>query len=80
MCKTELEEILITNDASFTWTDFDESEYEQDKEDETVYYTDGNAKRKGMELRSLQCMIYNCESRQNFPNVDSLRRHMEQSH
>lgn len=64
MCKTELDEILITNDASFTWADFDESgDYIQDKEDETVYYEDANAKRKGMELRSLQCMIYNCESR-----------------
>jgi len=62
MCKTELEEILITSDPAFMWSDFDDSEYIQDKEDESVYYVDGNAKHKGMELRSLKCVIYGCQS------------------
>jgi E3 ubiquitin-protein ligase ZNF598 len=52
----------------------------QDKEDDTIFYEDSKAKAAGMQLRSLQCLMYNCPSTQNFPNVESLRRHMETQH
>lgn len=33
-----------------------------------------------MQLRSLQCLMYNCNPHQHFPNIESLRRHLETAH
>jgi hypothetical protein len=34
----------------------------KDKEDPAIWYEDSAAKNAGLELRSLQCLIYNCPS------------------
>ena len=59
------------------WADFNPKESIQDREDPSIFYEDSKAKAAGMELRSLQCLMYNCQSTQAFPNVESLRRHLE---
>lgn len=53
ICKQELDEIVISNDATLTWDEFNPKDAIQDKEDETVYYEDTRAKAAGMQLRSL---------------------------
>jgi len=71
---------VISNKQDLTWEQFDAEDCLQDKEDDTIFYEDSKAKAAGMQLRSLQCLMYNCPSTQNFPNVESLRRHMETQH
>jgi len=68
ICKTELEEIVISKDMESNWENVDLEDCIQDKEDKTIYYEDAKAKGAGMQLRSLQCLMYNCPSTQNFPN------------
>ena len=79
----EMEEIVVTGDKDLTWQDFDDDKRETcdiDKHDEDIYYTDRASKMEGMKLRTLTCLINKCTSKQHFPNVDSLRRHMENTH
>lgn len=53
ICKQELEEIIISNDASLTWDDVDLENAIPDKEDDTIFYEDARARAAGMQLRSL---------------------------
>jgi len=80
ICKTELEEMIISQDLELEWENIDLEDCIQDKEDKTIFFEDAKAKGTAMQLRSLQCLMYNCNSTQNFPNVESLRRHMETTH
>ena len=67
MCKTELDEIVIASDQDLTWDDFEDTLKHKalgDKEDENIYYVSPQAKAAGMQLRSLQCLMYNCNSKQ----------------
>lgn len=80
ICKAECDEIVVSNDMQLVWDDFEPADAIQDKEDKSIYYEDTKAKAAGMSLRSLQCLMYNCTSTQNFPNVESLRRHSETVH
>jgi hypothetical protein len=41
-----------------TWDDVAEKDFIRDKEDENIYYEDSKAKAAGMQLRSLQCLMY----------------------
>lgn len=38
ICKTEMEEIIISNDHTLTWNDFEPSDFIADKEDPNIYY------------------------------------------
>lgn len=85
ICKTELEEIVISKDWDLTWKQFEETGKSEprtlrDREDPSIYYEDGKAKGAGMQLRTLTCLIHNCSSTQHFPNEESLRRHLETHH
>ena len=83
LCKQELSEVVITGDKALTWDDFiggRRHDCDQDRTDETIYYTDRNSKVEGMKLRTLTCLINNCSTKQHFPNNESLRRHMEKTH
>lgn len=62
ICKTELEQVVVSSDFEMTWDDFDEDECIVDREDDTIFYVDNKAKSAGMQLRSLQCLMYNCQS------------------
>ena len=81
MCKTELEEVVISKDYSLTWAHFKKKLKKkaiEDDEDETILYTDEESHKAGQHLRTLNCMVYNCKAhRSDFPNVISLTRHLE---
>jgi len=62
ICKTELDSIIVSNDLALTWNDFTPEDSIQDKEDPSIYYEDSKAKAAGMQLRSLKCLMYNCDS------------------
>ena len=62
ICKTELDEVIVSNDRTLTWDQVDEDEIIKDKEDDSIWYEDTKAKGVGMELRSMQCLMYNCPS------------------
>lgn len=71
LCKQELEEVVITGNRSLTWNEFDRRvrhECDQDREDESIYYTDRASKIEGMKLRTLNCLIANCSHKGHFPN------------
>lgn len=38
ICKTEMEEIIISNDQTLTWNDFEPLDFIADKEDPNIYY------------------------------------------
>ena len=83
ICKTECDEIVVSANKNLTWNEFERRWKKKaitDKEDDTIYYEDVKAKAEGMKLRTLSCLIKDCQSRQVFPNVDSLRQHMESNH
>ena len=85
ICKTELDEIVISQDKNLTWKEFEEKKPAhpnnlKDKQDPTIYYEDHKAKAAGMKLRTLTCLIKDCPSTAPFPNEESLRRHLEQHH
>jgi len=84
LCKTELDEIVISNDWSLTWSVFNKKvkrNCEEDPEDDTIYYHTDDARKASLTYRSLNCMIGNCpHHKQQFPNVASLQRHMETQH
>ena len=74
---------MITADRSLTWERFDKRvrhDCDEDRTDDSIFYTDRAAKIEGTKLRKLTCLIHNCQSRQNFPNNESLLRHMETTH
>jgi hypothetical protein len=53
----------------------------EDRADDCIYYEDTEAQEHSMRLRLLTCLIRNCNhSSQEFPNVASLQRHLEQVH
>ena len=71
LCKQELEEIVVTQNKKLTWSQFDNDvrhECDQDRTDETIYYTDRASKIEGMKLRTLTCLIPNCDHKKQFPN------------
>ena len=80
ICKTELDELIVSSDKNIIWDDVKDKRLLKDKEDPNIYYEDVKAKGSSMQLRSLQCLMYNCQSTQNFPSVESLRRHLESTH
>ena len=83
LCKQELNEIVITSDRSLTWKKFDDRvrhDCDQDRADDSIFYTDRPSKIEGMKLRTLTCLISNCSTKQTFANQESLRRHMETVH
>jgi len=80
ICKTDLDKVIVSKEISLVWADFNPKDAIQDKEDPSIYYEDTKAKAAGLELRSLQCLMYNCQSTSSFPNVESLRRHLETVH
>ena len=66
ICKTELEEIVISQNKSLTWEEFEDELREKalvDREDKGIFYEDPRAKAAGMQLRSLQCLMYNCNQK-----------------
>lgn len=62
LCKANLEEIVVSNDLSLIWEEFEPKDALQDKEDKSIYYSDSKAKALGISLRSLRCLMYNCTS------------------
>ena len=50
----------MSKDLELVWTDFNPKDAIRDKEDPTIFYEDSKAKSAGLELRSLQCLMYNC--------------------
>lgn len=80
ICKTDLDKVIVSKEIRLVWADFNPRDAIQDKEDPSIYYEDTKAKAAGLELRSLQCLMYNCQSTSSFPNVESLRRHLETVH
>ena len=62
ICKTECPEVIVSNDRTLTWDQVEEDDMIKDKEDPAIWYEDSAAKNAGLELRSLQCLIYNCPS------------------
>ena len=60
ICKTELLEIVVSSDMSITWDQVAEKDFISDKEDSSIFYEDNKAKAAGMQLRSLQCLMYQC--------------------
>jgi len=83
ICKTELDEILVTKTKSMTWNEFNQKLRKRaivDEEDDSIFYDGKPAQTAGMELRSLSCLMYGCNNASIFPNVESLRRHLEQVH
>ena len=65
MCKTELEEVLITHDKNIEWKHFDKKmkkSCEEDPEDECIYYHTDECRIAGMHFRNLTCMMHNCKS------------------
>jgi E3 ubiquitin-protein ligase ZNF598 len=66
ICKQEQDEIVITTDRELTWDNFDRRLRRKcliDKEDDSIYYEDVKAKAEGMRLRTLSCLIHDCNSR-----------------
>ena len=60
LCKTELEEIVITKNTELTWEEFDNDvrhECDNDRTDESIHYTDRASKIEGMKLRTLTCLM-----------------------
>jgi E3 ubiquitin-protein ligase ZNF598 len=83
ICKAELEEILVTKNKQITWEEFNNKLRKKairDEEDRSIFYDSEKAWSAGMELRSLTCLMYQCTNSNIFPNVESLRRHLEQVH
>jgi hypothetical protein len=86
ICRTELPEIFVTENKDRTWQDFLDMKRERksgvfrDKEDKNIYYESKQCTFAGMNLRALQCPMYGCNSKQMFPNIESLRRHLESQH
>ena len=62
ICKTECPDVIVSNDRTLTWDQVEEDDMIKDKEDPAIWYEDLAAKNAGLELRSLQCLIYNCPS------------------
>jgi len=63
ICKTELDEIVVASGKDLTWNDFERTMRRKalvDKEDAGIFYESPQAKAAGMKLRSLQCLMYNC--------------------
>ena len=83
LCKQELEEIVVTSRRDLTWNEFDRRvrhDCDQDRDDDSIYYTDRKSKIEGMKLRTLTCLINNCQHKKAFPNETALRQHMETTH
>ena len=83
MCNADLDEIVITDDKELTWSFFNKKikrNCEEDPEDDTVYYHNEASKKASLHLRTLNCLIHNCASKQHFPNEPSLQRHLESAH
>ena len=60
LCKTELQEIVITENKALTWERFDNDvrhECDNDRTDESIHYTDRPSKIEGMKLRTLTCLM-----------------------
>ena len=75
ICKADLDEIVITEDKDLTWSFFNKKlkrKCEEDPEDDTVYFHNDAAKKASLHLRTLNCMMHNCQSKQQFPNIASL--------
>lgn len=51
-----------------------------DKEDPTIFYHNFKAKAASLKLRSMQCLIRDCPQEKQFPNIESLKRHLELDH
>ena len=84
VCRADLDEIVISDDKSLTWEFFNKrlkKKSEEDPEDDTIYFHNEAAKQAALQLRTLNCLIYNCPSaKQQFPNRASLQRHLETRH
>ena len=66
MCNADLDEIVITDDKDLTWSFFNKKikrNCEEDPEDDTVYFHNEAAKKASLHLRTLNCLIHNCDSR-----------------
>ena len=71
LCKQELGEVIITQDKKLTWDKFNRSvrhDCDQDRADESIFYHDRACKIEGMKLRTLTCLISNCQAKKPFPN------------
>ena len=65
VCRADLDEIVITDDRTLTWSFFNSKlkrKCEEDPEDDTIYYHNDESKRASLQLRTLNCMIHNCPS------------------
>jgi E3 ubiquitin-protein ligase ZNF598 len=65
ICKTELEEIVITDDHSLDWQYFSKKvmkKCEEDPEDESIYFHNEACKKAALQLRTLNCLLPNCKS------------------
>lgn len=80
ICKAECEELVVSSNKELQWSEVKSKRLLQDREDADIYYEDTKAKASSMRLRSLQCLMHECQSNQHFPNVESLRRHLETTH
>ena len=66
ICKAELDEIVITGDKDMTWSFFKKKlmkKCEKDKEDGYIFYHTEEAKRASWQLRTLNCIMNNCQSK-----------------
>ena len=64
--KAELDEIVITGDKDMTWSFFKKKlmkKCEKDKEDGYIFYHTEEAKRASWQLRTLNCIMNNCQSK-----------------
>jgi len=82
ICKTELEEIVISESKGLTWDEFQKSpKAMQDKVDPTIYYETPKAKAASLKLRSYTCLFKDCRfGMQDFHDDETLKRHMETEH
>jgi len=48
ICKTELDEIVVSKKSDLVWSQFDPKEAKRDIDDPTIYYEDSKAKTAGM--------------------------------
>lgn len=56
ICKTELEEVLVTSNKALTWAEFEKrlrKKAIEDEEDNSIMYDSKQAQAAGTELRSL---------------------------
>jgi hypothetical protein len=65
ICKTELEEVVITSDRDLDWKFFKKKlakNCDEDEEDESILYHTREAQEDSMKQRNLTCLILNCKS------------------